>query len=98
MAKESIVDKNKKTSALIQSMYKIRTELGKKMLDSSLDNEELFKVMKVLDKTRRGSYIRYRNRCAITGRPRGYRGGVGLCRGALRHYASFGLIAGLKKN
>lgn len=98
MAKKSIVDKNKKTSALIQSMYKIRTELGKKMLDSSLDNEELFKVMKVLDKTRRGSYIRYRNRCAITGRPRGYRGGVGLCRGALRHYASFGLIAGLKKN
>ena len=79
-------------------MYKIRTELVKKMLDSSLDNEELFKVMKVLDKTRRGSYIRYRNRCAITGRPRGYRGGVGLCRGALRHYASFGLIAGLKKN
>ena len=65
MAKKSIVDKNKKTSALIQSMYKIRTELGKKMLDSSLDNEELFKVMKVLDKTRRGSYIRYRNRCAI---------------------------------
>ena len=98
MAKKSIVDKNKKTSALIQSMYKIRAELGKKMLDSSLDNEELFKVMKVLDKTRRGSYIRYRNRCAITGRPRGYRGAVGLCRGALRHYASFGLIAGLKKN
>ena len=98
MAKKSIVDKNKKTSALIHSMYKIRTELVKKMLDSSLDNEELFKVMKVLDKTRRGSYIRYRNRCAITGRPRGYRGGVGLCRGALRHYASFGLIAGLKKN
>ena len=97
MAKKSIVDKNKKTSALIQSMYKIRTELGKKMLDSSLDNEELFKVMKVLDKTRRGSYVRYRNRCAITGRPRGYRGGVGLCRGALRHYASFGLIAGVKK-
>ena len=98
MAKKSIVDKNKKTSALIHSMYKIRTELGKKMLDSSLDNEELFKVMKVLDTTRRGSCIRYRNRCAITGRPRGYRGGVGLCRGALRHYASFGLIAGLKKN
>ena len=98
MAKKSNVDKNKKTSELIQSMYKIRTEIGKKMLDSSLDNEELFKVMKVLDKTRRGSYVRYRNRCAITGRPRGYRGGVGLCRGALRHYASFGLIAGLKKN
>ena len=98
MAKKSIVDKNKKTLALIKAVYDVRLGLGKKMLDSSIDNEELFKVMKVLDKTRRGSYIRYRNRCAITGRPRGYRGGVGLCRGALRHYASFGLIAGLKKN
>lgn len=98
MAKKSIVDKNKKTLVLINARYKMRNELAGKMSDNSLDNEELFKVMKVLDKTRRGSFIRYRNRCAITGRPRGYRGGVGLCRGALRHYASFGLIAGLKKN
>ena len=98
MAKKSIVDKNKKTLVLINARYKMRNELAGKMSDNSLDNEELFKVMKVLDKTRRGSFIRYRNRCAITVRPRGYRGGVGLCRGALRHYASFGLIAGLKKN
>ena len=98
MAKKSIVDKNKKTLVLINARYKMRNELAGKMSDNSLDNEELFKVMKVLDKTRRGSFIRYRNRCKITGRPRGYRGGVGLCRGALRHYASFGLIAGLKKN
>ena len=98
MAKKSIVDKNKKTLVLINARYKMRNELAGKMSDNSLDNEELFKVMKVLDKTCRGSFIRYRNRCAITGRPRGYRGGVGLCRGALRHYASFGLIAGLKKN
>ena len=45
MAKKSIVDKNKKTLALIKGMYDIRSELGKKMLDSSVDNEELFKVI-----------------------------------------------------
>ena len=97
MAKKSLVDKNDKLLILIQSHKEFRNKILQ-ALNASDDVEEKIRLMKVLDQTRRFSPIRYRNRCRITGRPRGYRGGVGLCRGALRHYASFGLIAGLKKN
>ena len=97
MAKKSIVDKNNKLLIGIQSHKEFRNKIIN-ALHTNDDVEEKIRLMKILDKTRRFSAIRYRNRCKITGRPRGYRGGVGLCRGALRHYASFGLIAGLKKN
>ena len=97
MAKKSIVDKNEKLLRKINVRLAKRAELSKSLKDDNLSLEEKMKIMKVLDKTRGSSYIRYRNRCKITGRPRGYRGGVGLCRGALRYYASFGLIAGVKK-
>lgn len=97
MAKKSMVDKNEKRLAKIKSHFLSRKELVKKIKSGNLSIEDVFSVMKRLDKTSNASYIRYRNRCKITGRPRGYRGGVGLSRGALRHYASFGMIAGVKK-
>ena len=97
MAKKSIVDKNEKLLRKIQTHLSKRSELSKLLKDDNLSLEEKMKIMKVLDATRGSSYIRYRKRCKITGRPRGYRGGVGLCRGALRYYASFGFIAGVKK-
>lgn len=97
MAKKSAVDKNNKRKVAINTRKESRKKLALLLL-TDIDIEEKFKLMKVLDKTSHSSYIRYRNRCGITGRPRGYRGGVGLSRGALRFYASFGLIAGVKKN
>ncbi len=97
MAKKSMVDKNKKRLEKINRAYAKRVELSNKIKSGKLDSEEVFSIMKRLDKSSGSSYIKYRNRCSMTGRPRGYRGGVGLCRGALRHYASFGMIAGIKK-
>ena len=97
MAKKSAVDKNNKRKVAINTRKESRKKLALLLL-TDIDIEEKFKLMKVLDQTSHSSYIRYRNRCGITGRPRGYRGGVGLSRGALRYYASFGLIAGVKKN
>ena len=98
MAKKSMVDKNKKRLEKINRAYVKRAELSKKLKSGKLSTEEAFDVMKRLDKSSGSSYIKYRNRCNITGRPRGYRGGVGLCRGVLRYYASFGMIAGVKKS
>jgi len=97
MAKKSMVDKNEKRLVKIKNNFSKRKELSKKLKSDGLDINEVFSIMKRLDKTSGSSYIRYRNRCKITGRPRGYRGGVGLSRGALRYYASFGMIAGVKK-
>ena len=96
MAKKSMVDKNNKRLVKIKKQLEKRKALALK-LKQNLPIEEVFAVMKKLDRTSNASYIRYRNRCNITGRPRGYRGGIGLSRGALRFYASFGMIAGLKK-
>ena len=95
MAKKSIVDKNNKRLTKINKMFNFRNKI--KVLLKGGEDVNHFLVMKILDKTSSSSYIRYRKRCAMTGRPRGYRGGVGLSRGALRYYASFGMIAGLKK-
>lgn len=41
---------------------------------------------------------RFRNRCQICGRPRGYYRDFGLCRICLRRMAHEGLIPGLKKS
>lgn len=60
---------------------------------------ELFQISVVFQKLRRdGSATRVRNRCAVTGRPRGYYGLFGLSRNVIRESASFGLIMGLTKS
>jgi len=43
------------------------------------------------------SPTRLRNRCKITGRPRGYMRQFGLSRNMFREMANFGLIPGVKK-
>ena len=97
MAKKSMVDKNEKKLVKIKTFFLQRKSVSRKMKKGEMSFDDAFLAMKWLDKTSFASYIKYRNRCRITGRPRGYRGRVGLCRGALRHYASFGMINGLKK-
>ena len=92
-----MVDKNEKRLVRIKSFFVKRKGLSQKVKGGKLSFDDAFLVMKQLDKTSFASYIKYRNRCKITGRPRGYRGRIGLCRGALRHYASFGMINGLRK-
>ena len=60
---------------------------------------ELFQFSVAFQRLRRdGSATRIRNRCAITGRSRGYHGLFGLSRNVIRETASFGLIMGLTKS
>ena len=97
MAKKSIVDKNEKRRVEISKYLNVRKAWKKKLKLGSCNTDELFLAMKKLDKSALASPIKYRNRCAITGRPRGYRGAFGLSRGALYYFGSFGMIVGLKK-
>ncbi len=46
---------------------------------------------------RNGAQNRVRNRCEVTGRPRGFHGRVKMSRIALRDMASFGQIPGMTK-
>lgn len=61
-------------------------------------SKEIFAIMHYLQKTRGASYIRTRNRCQVTGRTRGYLRIFQMCRGVVRHLASFGLLNGVKKS
>ncbi len=47
---------------------------------------------------RNASPVRLRNRCNITGRPRGYMRDFGLCRNKFREMASDGKIPGVTKS
>jgi small subunit ribosomal protein S14 len=52
-----------------------------------------------LDKLpRNASPVRLKNRCKLTGRPRGYIGKFGVCRNVFRQMASDGKIPGVTKS
>ena len=86
MAKESMKARDAKRLKLI-TKYKSKRDQLKKECDYA-----------ALDKLpKNASPVRYRNRCKITGRPRGYMGFFGLSRIQFRDLASYGLIPGLSK-
>ena len=86
MAKESMKARDAKRLKLINK-YKAKREQLKKAGDWT-----------ALDKLpKNASPIRYRNRCKLTGRPRGYIGFFGISRIQFRDLASYGLIPGLSK-
>ncbi len=101
MAKKGRIERNNRVAETIKKEETKREGLVK-ILKSSLEKvsyDEKFAAMIAIQKlSRDGSPTRHRNRCALTGRPRGFFSKFGLSRNAIRHYASFGLISGLKKS
>lgn len=86
MAKESMKARDAKRLKLINK-YKAKREELKKANDYA-----------ALDKLpKNASPVRYRKRCKLTGRPRGYIGFFGLSRIQFRDLASYGMIPGLSK-
>ncbi|WP_010098630.1 30S ribosomal protein S14 [Ornithinibacillus scapharcae] len=87
MAKKSKIVKSLKQQALVQKYAAIRRELKEKG-----DYESLRKLP--LD----SSPTRLKNRCAITGRPRGYMRKFDMSRITFREYAHKGQVPGVKKS
>ena len=76
-----------------------RAELRKVTRDRAREPEERFEATLALAELPRNSArVRYRNRCTLTGRPRGYHRKFGLSRIALRELGSAGQIPGLVKS
>lgn len=99
MAKKSAILKNEKRKALSLKFAAVRAELKAKLIDSNISNEEYFAAQKKMAKLpKNSSPVRVRNRCAITGRPRGYHGWFGLSRLQLRDMASYGELPGVTKS
>ncbi|MDR2629216.1 MAG: 30S ribosomal protein S14 [Puniceicoccales bacterium] len=99
MAKKSAIARNNKRIKLAALYAGQRKELKRKLLDVNLSDEEYFDAQRKLAKLpRNSSRVRIRNRCAITGRARGFHGWFGISRLQLREMASFGEIPGITKS
>ena len=99
MAKKSAVERNNKRKALVEKYAAKREALKAQALDENLPLEERFKArLKLAELPRNSAPNRVRNRCEVTGRPRGYYRKLKMSRIALRELGSHGKIPGLKKS
>ncbi|WP_206238802.1 30S ribosomal protein S14 [Novosphingobium terrae] len=99
MAKLSSINKNERRKALVKK-YAAKYAKLKAVADDQQadDTERLIARLKLAEIPRNANPTRVRNRCATTGRPRGYYRKFGLCRVELRDLANKGLIPGVTKS
>jgi len=99
MAKTSSIQRNLKRIRLVKKFLKKRTDLKKIIKNKKLPLEERFAAQLKLAKIPRNSAkVRIRNRCEITGRPRGVYRKLKISRIALRDLALSGKIPGMTKS
>jgi len=99
MAKVSSIEKNLKRQRMSKSLACKREALKAKIYDKNLPLAERFAlVAKLASLPRNSAKTRIRNRCELTGRPRGYYSKFKLCRNKLRELAASGTIPGLVKS
>ena len=98
MAKNSMVNRERKRQRLVERYAKKRVGLKEIIKDLSLTKEERQEARIKLNKLPRDSSpARLTNRCSLTGRPKGYYRKFGLGRNKLREAAMRGDIPGLVK-
>lgn len=99
MAKKSAIEKNLQRQKLAKQLDPRRTRLKAEARDRSAPPETRFAAqLKLAELPRNSSRTRVRNRCALSGRPRGYYRKFRLSRIALRELASLGQIPGVGKS
>jgi small subunit ribosomal protein S14 len=99
MAKTSVVERQKKREILVKRNWEKREELKKTARDMKLSEEERQAARIQLNKMKRNtSPVRLRNRCKLTGRPRGNLRKFKVSRLCFREMALFGLIPGVTKS
>ena len=99
MAKLSSVNKNERRKKLVQKYAAKYAKLKAIAVDQSADEtDRLMARLKMAEIPRNANPTRVRNRCATTGRPRGYYRKFGLCRIELRNLGNKGLIPGMTKS
>ncbi|HEY5633754.1 MAG TPA: 30S ribosomal protein S14 [Burkholderiaceae bacterium] len=98
MAKLALINRDLKRAATVRKFAKKRAELQAVIADQSASEEERYQArLKLQQLPRDASPTRIRNRCAITGRPRGTYRKFGLARGKLREMAMRGEVPGIVK-
>jgi small subunit ribosomal protein S14 len=99
MAKKSSIEKNSRRRRMTKQFSGRRSKLKAIARDRARPMEERFAAaLKLAELPRNSSATRIRNRCEMTGRPRGFYRKHKLSRIALRDLGSKGLIPGLVKS
>ena len=99
MAKTGMIERNNKRRRLSARDAEKRATLKEIANNKELPMEERFAArLKLARLPRNGSPTRIRNRCEVTGRPRGFYRKVKMSRIALRELGNQGLIPGLVKS
>ena len=98
MAKQSLIQREEKREKLVAKYAKKYAELKAIIDDSKKSDEERYEARLALQKLPRNAYpTRLRNRCGMTGRPRGTFRKFGLARTKIRELAFRGDIPGVVK-
>lgn len=98
MAKQSMIQRDLKRARIVNKYAKKRAELKAIIADGSTSYEDMMEAQVKLQKLpRNASPSRVRNRCQISGRPRGFYRKFGLSKTQLREAAMRGDIPGVTK-
>ncbi len=98
MAKKSVVNRDLKRRKIVKKYAKKRAELTATINNTKLSEEDRLAARHKLQQLpRNSSPTRLRNRCRLTGRPRGVYSKFGLGRNKLREIAMRGEIPGVVK-
>ena len=99
MSKQSVIKRNEKRENLVKKYQEKRQALKAKLKDSNLSFDEKLELhYKLQLLPRDSSQTRVRNRCNLTGRPRGVYKKFGISRIKLRELAMSGSIPGIVKS
>ena len=98
MAKLCMTEREIKRRKIVEK-YKVKRKAFNEIIsNSSATNEERMEArLKLQNLPRNSSPVRLRNRCALTGRPRGVYSKFGIARGKLRDLMMFGEVPGVTK-
>jgi small subunit ribosomal protein S14 len=98
MAKISLIEREKKRELTVKKYAKKRAEIKAIIADVNASDDARWEAQLQLQKLpRNASPSRLRNRCNITGRPRGVYRKFGICRNKLREATMRGDVPGLRK-
>lgn len=99
MAKTSAIYRNNHRRDLASKYENRRKKLKSIVMSKNSAPEDRFAaVLKLAELPRNGAGTRIRNRCALTGRPRGYYRKFNMSRIAIRELASKGMLPGVTKS
>lgn len=98
MAKKSMIEREKKREKLVDKYADKRAELKEQFRQASTPAQKLEIHRQIQQLPRNSAPSRKRNRCWVTGRPRGYYRDFGLSRHVFREWAHKGLLPGVVKS